>query len=70
MRNVLDSTAESEIAEIFHNGQEAAVLRTTLLKMKHPQPPTSIKMDNSTASGIANKTVIPRKTRLMDMKYY
>lgn len=38
--------------------------------MKHPQPPTPIKTDNSTASDITNKTIIPRKTRSMDMKYY
>ena len=70
MRNILASAAESEIAALFHNGQETAVLRTALIEMKHPQPPTPIKTDNSTASGIANKTVIPRKTRSMDMKYY
>ena len=38
--------------------------------MKHPEPPTPIKTDNSTASDIANKIIIPRKTRSMDMKYY
>ena len=70
IRNFLDSAAESEIAALFYNGQETEVLRTTLLEMKHQQPPTPIKTDNSTASGIANKTVIPRKTRWMDMKYY
>ena len=64
MRNVFASATESEIAALFHNGQEATVLRTTLLEMKHPQPPTPIKTDNSTASGIANKTVIPRKNKI------
>ena len=64
MRNVLASAAESEIAALFHNGQEAAVLRTTLLEMKHPQPPIPIKTDTSTTSGIANKTVIPRKNKI------
>ena len=70
MRNVLASAVESEIAALFRNGQKAAILRTIFLKMKHPQPPIPIKTDNSTTSGIANKTVIPRKTRSMDMKYY
>ena len=70
MRNVLASTAESEITILIHNGQEAVVLRTTLLEIKHPQLPTPIKTDRSTSSGIANKTFIPRKTRSMDMKYY
>ena len=64
MRNVLASTAESELAALFHNGQEAAVLRQILLEMGHPQPPTPIKTDNSTTDGIANRSVIPRKTRM------
>ena len=69
-RNFLASATESEHATLFHNGQEAAVIRTILLEMKHPQPPTPIKMDNSTTSDIANKIVIPQKTRSIDMKYY
>ena len=70
MRNVLASTAESEITILIHNGQEAVVLRTTLLEIKYSQLPTPIKTDRSTSSGIANKTFIPRKTRSMDIKYY
>ena len=70
MRNVLPFAAEAELAVLFHNGQEAAVVRQTLLEMGHPQPPTPIKTDNSTADGIANRSVIPRKTRSMNMRFY
>ena len=62
--------AEAELATLFHNGQEAAVIRQTLLAMGHPQPPTPIKTDNSTIDGIANRSVISRKTRSMDMRFY
>ena len=58
------------MAVLFHNGQASAVIRITLMEIGHRQPPTPIKTDNSTANGIANKLVIPRKTRSMDMRFY
>ena len=70
LRNVLTSTTEAKLTALFHNGQEAAVIRITLMEMGHRQPPTPIKTDNSTANGIANRTVIPRKTRSIDMSLY
>ena len=33
MRNVLASAAEAELATLFHNGQEMAVIRQTLLEI-------------------------------------
>ena len=38
--------------------------------MKYPQPPTPIKTKKMTASEIENTTVISRKTRYIDRKYY
>ena len=70
MRNVLVSAAEAELAALLHNGQEVAVVRQTLLEMGHPRPPIPIKTENSTADGIANRSVIPHKTRSMDMRFY
>ena len=70
MRNVLTSAAEAELAALFHNRQEVAIIRQTLLKMGHPQPPTPINTDSSTTDDIANRSVIPRKTRSMDMRFY
>ena len=55
---VVSSAAEAEIAGVFTNMKEAAALRTTLEEMGHPQPPTPIQVDNSTANGIANDTII------------
>ena len=50
--------------------KKTAVIRQTLLEMGHPQPPTPIKTDNSTADGIANMSVIPRERRSMDIRSY
>ena len=49
------SAAEAEYGALFLNGQAAAPNRTTLIEMHHPQPPTPIQVDNSTAVGIASK---------------
>ena len=38
--------------------------------MWHPQPPTPIRTDNSIASGITNNTIIQRRSRSMDMRFY
>mgnify|MGYP004176976041 CR=1 FL=1 len=70
LRHIMASAAEAEIAALFKNGQEAVVLRNTLRNLGHPQPPTPIKTDNSTAAGIANNTILQRKSRAMDMRFY
>jgi hypothetical protein len=70
LQPVVASAAESEVGGLFVNGQEATVLRTTLEDMGHSQPPTPIKTDNSTASGIANDTIKQRRSRAMEMRFY
>ena len=38
--------------------------------MGHPQPPTPIQTDNSTAEGVINKKVQPKRTKAMDMRFH
>jgi hypothetical protein len=38
--------------------------------MGHPQPPTPIQTDNTTAHGIANNKIQPKATKSMDMKFH
>ena len=49
--------------------KDAVPIRAALEEMGHPQPPTAIVVDNSTASGIANKTVKQRRSKAMDMRF-
>jgi hypothetical protein len=70
MKNVLSSVAEAEIASCFHNAQEALAFRTTLQTLGHPQPPTPIQTDNSTAQGILTDTVKQKRSKAIDMRYY
>ena len=60
MKMVLSSAAEAEFGALFHNTKEATPLRTTLEELGHPQPPTPILVDNSTAVGLANDTITQR----------
>ena len=64
------SAAEAELGGLFHNGQLAIPLRTALIEMGHPQPPTPMQTDNSTACGIVNSSIRQRKSKAMDMRFY
>jgi len=70
MRNVMASAAEAEYGALFVNGQQAVPIRTTLEEMNHPQPPTPIQVDNSTAVGIATQALKQKRSKAMDMRFY
>ncbi len=70
LRNVMASAAEAEIGALYINSQTAEVFRTTLIEMGHPQPPTPVQTDNSTAYGIVNLSIRQRRSRAMDMRFY
>ena len=38
--------------------------------MGHPQPPTPIQTNNSTADGIINSWIQPKRTKAMDMRFH
>ena len=64
------SAAETEYGALFLNGQSAVPIRTTLIEMHHPQPPTPIQVDSSTAVGIANKSIKQKRSKDMDMRFH
>ena len=70
MKMVLSSAVEAEFGALFHNTKEAAPLCTTLAELGHPQPPTPVLVDNSTAVGLANNTVTQRRSHAIDMRFY
>ena len=43
-------------------------LRNTLIKMGWPQPPSPVQCDNSTATGVINKTMVNKMLKSMDMR--
>jgi hypothetical protein len=70
LKHVMSSAAEAEIGAVFINAKEGAVLRTTLEELGHPQPPTPMYTDNTTATGYSNGTMKQKRTKAMDMRFY
>ena len=70
IKNVMSSAAEAELAGLYICAKEMVPLRQTLAKMGWPQPKSPIQCDNSAAVGVANETIIPRKTKSMDMQFH
>ena len=70
LKFVAASAAEAELGALFHNIKEARIMRLTLKELGHPQPPTPIHCDNSTAVGIVNNTVKKHRSRSMEMRYF
>ena len=64
------SAAEVEVGGLYMNSLELSPMRTTLEELDHPQPPTPLKTDNSTADGIMNKTIKQRQSKAMDKIFY
>ena len=70
IKNAVSSAAEAEIAAVFTNEKGAVPLRHTLMEMNHPQPPTEITTDNSTAANILNKTCEHTRSKAIDMGHH
>jgi hypothetical protein len=70
IKNVVASASDSEVGACFHNAQSGAPLRVTLTELGHTQPPTPLRMDNSTAYGIVNEIIKQKRSKAMDMRYH
>ena len=62
----MPSVQESETGSGFINGKDAAPMRTTLAKMGHKQ----IQFDTNCAVGFLTDTVVQRRSKAMDMRFY
>ena len=70
IKNVMGSAAEAEIGANYMNGQDCVPIRQTLEEMGHPQPPTPIQVDNTTAVSFAHGTMKQKKSKSIDMNFY
>ena len=66
----MGSSAEAEIGAGYINGQDAVPIRTTLIEMGHPQPPTPLQVDNTTARSFSNGTMKQKRSKSIDMNFY
>ena len=70
LRHVVSSAAEAETAGVYHNARVALPIRVVLQALNHPQPPTPIKTDNSTANGFIHDNIHQKRSKSWDMRYY
>ena len=70
MSNVMGSATKAKIGAAYINGQEAVPISTLLRELGHPQPATTIQVDNSTADGFANNTIKQKRLKAIDMRFY
>ena len=67
---VYSSAAEAELAGLFETAKAMVPLRQALVEMKWPQQRSAIQTDNSTADGVVNNTIVPRKLKAMDLRLH
>ena len=70
LRHVVASAAEAETGGLFHNARTTIPIRQALETLGHPQPPTPIKTDNTTAKHFVTKTLRQKKSKSWDMRYH
>ena len=69
IQNVMASAAEAEIGALFMNAQQGVLIRNCLNDLGHPQPPTPLTTNNSTARGIIRGTMKQKMSSAMDMHF-
>jgi hypothetical protein len=70
IKSVMSSAAEAKIGALYINARKGVEERNILEEMGHLQPPTPVQTDNSTADGIVNLRVQPKRTKAMDMRFH
>jgi hypothetical protein len=70
LKHVVSSVPKSRYGAIFVNAKTGTVTRENLREMGHPKDATELKKYNTTADGIAKKTVLQKMSKAMDMRNY
>ena len=68
--DVMASAAKAEVAGLFIKANKVIPIRHTPIKMGHPQPPTPIKADNTTAHGILTGNFRQKGSKLIGMRFW
>ncbi len=66
----MSSAAEAEIGALYINAQKGVKERNILEEIGHIQPPTLVQTDTSTADGIINLRVQPKRTKAIYMRFH
>ena len=66
----MSSATEAEIASVFKSCQVCVSIRTALIEMGHPQPPTPIEVDNQCDMGILTETTKQKRSKCTDVHFF
>jgi hypothetical protein len=69
IKAVMSLAAEAKVGALFIICRKVVPARHVLEFLGHPQPPTPMQTDNTTALGVVNQNVM-KKLKSMDMKYH
>jgi hypothetical protein len=67
---VMASAAKAELAALFIAARKMVPHRQTLIDMGWLQPHSPIQTDNSIAVRVTNKTIVPKQSKMMDMRLW
>ncbi len=70
MKFVMSFADKTKLGALYTTTKDMVPLHQTLIKMGWPQPRIPIQTDNSTAFGITNLTIVPPKTKFMDLRLW
>ena len=70
LRQVVSSAAEAETAGLFYAARTEVPIRQFLIHLRHHQPPTPLKSDDSTSYGFAQQNIQQRKSKSWDMQFH
>ena len=70
LKHVVTSAAEAEVSALFHNAKTTIPLRRILIALGHPQPPTPIKVDNTTATSFVHNNITQKRSKSWDMRHH
>ena len=62
IKHVVTSAAEAEISALFHNAKTVTPLQRLLIALGHPQSPTPIEVDNSTANAFVHDNTTQKRS--------
>ena len=66
----MSSATEAEVGDLFINAREAVYMQQMLKETDHKQDQKPIQTENSTAEGVINKKIQPKRTNNMDMRFH
>ena len=65
IKHMMSSAAKAKFGALYINSKFATLMKHTLAKMGHLQPPTPIQTNNSTTYGIIANKIVTKATKAM-----